>query len=441
MWLIERPTIPTLVAEKRIRDQVNPGSFVVKAIHTAKRFSEGTKVDLDPGAAPDATMSKRKRRYSMRMKSLLSTRQSLLIAVGLVVALAAWLMSGQFSTEDSRANLTTAVDEPRELLVTVRVRSPEPRRISREIVFSGRTEPARAVTLRAETDGRVAALGAKRGAEVKKGDVIVVIDMRDRRARLEEARTLMVQRDVEFKGAQRLRKQNFLSEARVAAAEADLAAARALVERIQTEIDNTTLRAPFDGILVERPVEIGTFVAVGDEVARILEQDPMLVTGAVTQQDVRRLVLGDRGVVRLVTGQLAEGEVRYIASESDPATRTFRIEMAVPNPGGALVSGVSAEIHIPVGSVTAYHVSPALLSLNEADELGIMSVNSENIVEFHPVDIVRATADGLWIAGVPSDVRIITVGQGFVRRGERVTAVSEAEVAATGRAQRATASP
>ncbi len=365
------------------------------------------------------------------MKSVLSTRQSLLIAAALIVALTVWLLSGLLRSEDHPASAPAANDAPRDLRVSVRVRSPQARRISREIVFTGRTEPARAVTLRAETGGRVVALGAERGAEVETGEVIVRLDLRDRRARLAEAQALVVQRELEFQGAKRLRSQNFQSEIQVAAAGTNLATAKALAASIEQEIDSTTLRAPFDGILAERMVEIGAYVAVGDAVARILEQDPMLLAGTVTQQDVRRLVLGDRGIALLVTGQHAAGEVRYIAAESDPATRTFRVEMAVPNPGGELVAGVSTEIRIPVGGVTAYHVSSALLSLNEADVLGVKSVNADDIVEFHPVRIVRAAADGLWVAGIPVDARIITVGQGFVRQGERVNAVPETAVSAT----------
>jgi len=75
------------------------------------------------------------------------------------------------------------------------------------------------------------------------------------------------------------------------------------------------------------------------------------------------------------------------------------------------------------------------LSLNEADELGIMAVNAQNVAQFYPIRIVRAMADGLWIAGVPNDVRIITVGQGFVHDGEHVNPVPEADVAATPRPQ------
>ncbi len=367
------------------------------------------------------------------MKSFLQNKQSLLIALGLVLALTAWLLSGQFRSEDAGGKPQAAVTEPRELLVTVRVRSPEPRRISREMVFSGRTEPARAVTLRAETGGRVVALHAERGSEVSEGDVIAVLDMRDRQARLEEARALVVQRELEFRGAKRLRSQKFQSEIQLAAAQANLATARAQVASIQQDIEDITLRAPFAGILIARPVEIGTYVAVGDIVARILEYDPILITGSVTQQEVSRLVLGDRGTAQLVTGQRVQGEVRYIASESDPATRTFRVEMAVPNPDATLVSGVSAKIRIPVGSVMAYHVSAALLSLSAADELGIMAVDAQSIARFHPIHIVRATADGLWIGGIPSDARIITVGQGFVRDGERVNAVAEAEVSGPGK--------
>ncbi len=198
--------------------------------------------------------------------------------------------------------------------------------------------------------------------------------------------------------------------------------------RIELEIDNTRVAAPFDGILDRLPVEIGAYLQGGDEVARLLEQDPIVFVGYVSQQERHRLVLGDRGIAYLGTGLVAEGEVTYIAVEPDPITRTYKVELQIPNPDGSLVSGITAELRIPVRFVSAIQLSPALLSLDNGDELGIKVVNQQDRVEFLPVQVIRSTADGLWIAGLPENIRIITVGQGFVRVGDKVIAVDESEI-------------
>jgi multidrug efflux system membrane fusion protein len=64
-----------------------------------------------------------------------------------------------------------------------------------------------------------------------------------------------------------------------------------------------------------------------------------------------------------------------------------------------------------------------LLSLNEAGEVGVKTVNSDDVVEFYPVSIIQAETGGVWVTGLPDITRIITVGQGFVREGEIVKAI------------------
>ena len=357
--------------------------------------------------------------YKGGMKNYLASQQSKLIALGLVVALTLWLLSGQWNNDTESKE---PVAGEREAVTHVRVEEFKASEISREIVISARTEPARAVTLRAEIDARVTAIGAQRGTLVKQGDVIVSLDVRDRQEQLKEVQALVRQRELEYQGARQLSKQNFQSETQVAQALANLSAARANLKRVQIEIANTTLRAPFDGVLETRPLEVGDYVSVGDEAARILEQDPLLVVGQVSQQEVHQLRNGAPGSATLVTGQQVEGRIRYVASESKKATRTFQVELEVPNPDGELIAGITSELRIPTHTIIAHHLSPALLSLNDANELGVKSVNGEQVVEFHPVQIVRASAEGLWVSELPQTLRIITVGQGFVRPGDKVRA-------------------
>jgi multidrug efflux system membrane fusion protein len=301
----------------------------------------------------------------------------------------------------------------------------ESRRVTRDVVVYGKTEAARSVTLRAEIDGRIMDTGARRGAPVRKGETIVRLDVRDLEARLAQAKALVGQREIQYEAAKRLKSKNFQSQTDVAEALANLQAARALAKRVQVDIDHSVVTAPFDGVLHARPVEIGDFIEKGKEIARIIELDPILVTGDVTQKELKLLKVGARGNAKLITGAQLEGVLRYVASQSDGATRTYRVELEVDNPDNTVVSGTTAQMRIPAEELSAHYISPALLSLNSRDQVGVKSVNDDGVVEFHAVDIVRTDADGVWVSGLPARVRVITVGQGFVREGDRVATVAD----------------
>jgi multidrug efflux system membrane fusion protein len=362
------------------------------------------------------------------MDNLFKRHRSLVYALSIFLLLSGWLASGYLVSDDQKSAELTAAPA-RSLIQKVRVRVPEVKRVIQEIVLNGRTEPARAVTLKTEVEGRVIRIAATRGSMVRQGETIVQLDERDRKARLAEAHALLNQYELEYDGIKKLQKDNLLSKIQLAKVASQLASSKAQVDRIELEIRNTSVKAPFDGILDRLPVEVGSYLNVGDDVGRLLEQDPIIFVGYVSQQERHRLVLGDKGIARLVTGAVVEGELRYIASEADPITRTFRVELNIPNPGRALVSGITAEIRIPVRFISAIQLSPALLSLSNEDLLGIKIVNAQDRVEFLPVQVVRSAVGGLWISGLPRGVRIITVGQGFVRAGDQVIAVDERDIA------------
>ena len=123
---------------------------------------------------------------------------------------------------------------------------------------------------------------------------------------------------------------------------------------------------PFDGVLHARPVEVGDFIAEGKEIARIIELDPILVTGDVTQRELNYLTVGARGSAKLITGEELEGVLRYVASEADGATRTFRVELEVSNAAGTVVSGTTAEMRIPAEQISAHYISPAFFTWSKS---------------------------------------------------------------------------
>ncbi len=357
----------------------------------------------------------------------MATKKSYLIAGVLAVGLAGWLVSGQVGgdeagdAESGGAEATRALDEKQ--LLTVRVQDLTAETIEREIVINGKTAPVRSVEMRAETNGRVVDLPAREGAFVDAGDVMIQLDPRDREVLTLEAEALLRQRKIELDAARRLGEKGFQAETNVALAEANFAAAEAASKRAELNLDYTVIKAPFAGIFDRRHVEIGDFVDIGDPVAMLLDQDPYLVTGDVTETEIAKLEVGMRGSIRLATGELAEGELRYVASRADEQTRTFEIELEVPNPTGRLAAGVSAEIRLAIERVPAHRISPSVLTLADDGTLGVKTVDEQDLVDFIPVDIAKADQNNVWLTGLPKEVRLIVVGQGFVSDGAKVRPV------------------
>jgi multidrug efflux system membrane fusion protein len=98
------------------------------------------------------------------------------------------------------------------------------------------------------------------------------------------------------------------------------------------------------------------------------------------------------------------------------------------------MAGVSAGVRFPLEEVEAIKVSPAVLALDEQGNLGVKIVVDE-IVKFVPASLVRSDPDGAWLSGFSGDNDVIVLGQGFVREGDKVEAVTKAELLAQERAE------
>ena len=357
----------------------------------------------------------------------MATKKSYLIAGVLAVGLAGWLVSGQVGgnenggAENREAEVPRTEDEKR--LLTVRVQDLVAETIEREIVLNGKTAPVRSVEMRAETTGRVIGLDVREGSFVDADDVMIRLDPRDREVLIIEAEALLRQRKIELDAARKLGEKGFQAETNVALAEANFAAAEAALKRAELDLDHTVMKAPFAGIFDRRHVEIGDYVDIGDPVAMVIDQDPYLVTGDVAETEVAKLEVGMQGSVRLATGDQAEGRLRYVASRADEQTRTFEIELEIPNPAGRLATGVSAEIRLSIERVPAHQVSPSILALADDGTLGVKTVDERDTVVFVPVDIAKADQNDVWLTGLPKEVRLIVVGQGFVNDGAKVRPV------------------
>ena len=353
--------------------------------------------------------------------------KSWLFSGGIIIAVILWLLSGQLGDSEAGEALTNASAEPIVTIAAVRVRTQSAEQVQRTIIVNGKTAPARVVNLAAETDGRVASIGTERGASVERGAIIVRLDMRDREARLAQARATVKQREVEYDGRLKLKSESYVSEAQLQEAVALLEAAKTELKRAELDLEYMNIRAPFGGALQSRAVEVGDFVKLGDPVATYVDNRTIIVSASLSEFDAQYVKVGDDAEARLATGETVRGLVRYVAPVADEATRTFVVELEIDNSGGELRIGGTAELRIPAEEVLAHRISPSLLTLDDAGNVGVKIVNQNGQVEFVVADIALSSNDGIWLAGLPRDVTIITVGQGYVQNGAMVHAVPEDE--------------
>ena len=354
-------------------------------------------------------------------------RNTYLTAALIGLAIVVWLLTGTLGDEDpgthpSLAKINQASEARDEDRQPQRVRAMvlNASKQMQHVVLRGKTQSKRAVEVRTELSGRIVARPVERGTTVTEGELLCRISTDDRQASLDESKEAVNQARIEYEGSLQLKARGFQSDTAIAQAKARLAAATANQTRAELDMQRVSVRAPFDGVVEDVHLELGDYVAPGDPCVTLVDLDPMLMVGRVAERSVHLMRLGQEVTGVLSDGRRVTGPITFIGQQSDPATRTYAVEVQFPNPDDEFRSGITTEIRIPVAQITAQKVSPALFALDDAGNIGIRTINASNVVEFHRVTIVREDADGVWVSGLPDITTVITVGQELVIPGEQV---------------------
>ncbi len=357
--------------------------------------------------------------------------------------------------------------------------------VDNAVILRGETEPLRSVSVQAETTGTVISAPLPRGERVVAGQVLCQINpgtrpaalaeaearlvearaqratvnsrLPEAEARLEEARARLEEARINVNAAESLQQDGFASETRVANAraalrsaeagvrsaeaglesaragldtlEASIQSASAAVQRAQTELDRLTVTAPFAGVLEQDTAELGTLLQAGGPngatCATVYQLDPIRLTAYVSESDVDRLQLGAPAQARLANGAEVTGAVQFVARNSDPTTRTFRVELTAPNPELSIRAGQTAELIVRAEGVNAHLLPQSALTLNDEGTMGVRTVTADERAMFMPVQVLRDTRRGIWVSGLPDEVDVITVGQEYVTDGVRIAASYE----------------
>lgn len=334
---------------------------------------------------------------------------------------------------------TTGAKAP---LPSVRVKTFTAQPMPIEVPLRGRTQAKSTVSAVAETAGTIDKVHVTKGQRVAIGDKLCTLDQGTRaaavaqaEASVEQAEAGLAQAQLNFDTNADLRAKGLAAantanavQVALAQAKAGVAQAQAGLDNAKAELDRTEITATVDGVVQDPLASVGSMLAAGAPCATIVQLDPLVFSGKVPEAHIGLAKLGLKAKVSTVTGQSVEGEVTYIASVADNATRSFPVEIEIPNPDFAIRDGVTAEAIVNVGTAPGQLLPQSVLTLDDEGILGVRAVEDGKVV-FYPVTIVSDTREGVWVTGLPAVAKVITVGQENVTAGQAVEA-SEGDASA-----------
>ena len=423
----------------------------------------------------------------MKMKSSYLLAGLIALLVGLWMASGSFMKDTPAAINDSdQAEADSGAEMPKQADVTssftVSAVSVQNETINRTIRANGVSEAAFDVTVSSKIDGNIIRIPATEGSEIKQGDVLAVLDkgtlpeqiaaakaelnaaeksydaaQKQSKGTLKEelaaARANLVVTEKRLSIANELAKENFTAPVELAQLKADyenarvqlakietaqnyrsevevaqnmarVEAARASLAALETQLEDSTIRSPVSGLLETLHVEKGERMRRDAAAATILGMDTLSVIVAVPQNDIAQISVGDMVDVKIAGAGTNRGKVTKIASRSNQATRTFDVEVSVQNKDRKLRGGVTVEATIDVGTIAAFGLSPADLSVSSDGSL-FAKISVDGIGQKIDVNMVRSGGEKVFVSGLPDGAIVLTVGQAFVEAGDNVDVVLE----------------
>lgn len=306
--------------------------------------------------------------------------------------------------------------------------------------FPGRVRAAERVDLSFRVTGILAELNARQGQRVNKGDVIARLDQRDFKANLSAAEAEFIEAKSNYERGRELVKEGHISKVDFDKLKARFEVTRANRDKAQKAFDDSSLLAPFSGVVAKRYVENFQKVRLNDTIVSL--QDTSTLEVVVDAPE--RIVAGRRGqgtaeleaVFESLPGQRFALSIKEFATVADPDTQTFEYVMTLPKPEGAnilpgmTVSVIARRTDRPSEEMQTHFIVPAAaVFADEAGQSQVWVIGADNITERRPVTTGRLTGnDAIEIVkGLGSGETIAVAGVTQLREGEKVNPVERIE--------------
>lgn len=309
-------------------------------------------------------------------------------------------------------------------------------RLHESLRLPGSVVSQKVSTVASEVGGLVVAMPIEKGQQVKQGQMMAHLRQTALRLQLSAAQAQLKEDRArkEFAEVNLRRMRELLQDAVISQQDLDDAQTEfnawqgrlerlgAEIEQIQDHLERCTIRAPFDGVVVEKFTEVGEWVDVGGEVGELISLRDLEVEVEVPQRYFGRLRLdGWAPVVFEAAGIEVRCKIVALVPRADPQSRTFPMRLRLPASERRVGVGMEAHVLIPVGSVYDAVVVPKDAVLTDAEVPRVFRVREDETVE--PVTVQMGKGVGSWIevrGGLRAGDRVVTRGNERLRPGQKV---------------------
>lgn len=261
---------------------------------------------------------------------------------------------------------------------SVRVEVDKVRRgsLTREMTVVGTLEADHFVTIKAQIRGLVSKVYIVGGENVQKGDLLFELDDRTYSAQLKEAQALLTLAESSFEREKKLSEKNFGTAKKLDEARAQFLKTQAGVEKAQKDLDDTKIRAPFDGIVGLHHISEGTPITADLDLISITDMDPMKVNFKMPSKFIPHLNIAQRIKVSADSypNQEFPGEIEAIDAQVDAGAQSIAIQATIPNKKGLLKPGMFVRVKVIVGSQDNSLIVPEEAIVNVADQTYVWKV-------------------------------------------------------------------
>ena len=416
------------------------------------------------------------------MKVRYSMKRSIIIAIIILAAVAGWIISGQFSNDTAQNDNAkennkkvsdykpATTDENDKLIFSVETKIFNSSLIDQSIELQGQTTYNKKIDVKSETSGNIDKIVFARGDKVSQNSEMITISLEDRNEKLLSAKedldrfskelilneknrdNLLRQNierielyEIEYASAKQLIDKGLSSKSKLSLASFNLANARAdredikikfestlanleaqitnvksKLKNIKLDINKTSIKAPFDGIISEKMVEETEFISIGTPLFTIIDLDPIKIEGYLSEFDVNKVSVGTKASIEDSNGIKKTGVISFISPSAKTSTRTFEITIEADNKDLSYKSGITTKIIIKGSELKAHKIPPSILTLQDDGTVGVKAVDDDDKVIFYPTKTIKDTIDGMWVSGLPEKVKLIVSGQEYISIGEKI---------------------
>jgi membrane fusion protein, multidrug efflux system len=342
-------------------------------------------------------------------------KQSYRVVIIIVAVVVLWMLSGVFHSKSKNV-----AENSEQIMVKVINSQATPKK--KVLNLNGITKASKVIDIKAETEGIIFSIPVKKGQFLKKGDIIVKLDERNHLKQLEEAEADYSRQLLSYNATKATFDKNLSSAISLADATTRLKAAENAVKSAKDDIEKTISNAPEDGFVDNIYVEEGDFAAVmqSSKFATFLVLNPLQIIAYIPEKNIQEAPSATEANVIFSDKKEVVGQIKFLSKIADAATKTYKVEIELPNEDYKINSGQTVQIKIPLSDIISHHIPRSALNLDMKGDISVKTVDDANKVKIVSVELIDEDADGFWVTGLPESTKIITLGHQYVKNGELV---------------------